>query len=223
MEGPSAWYTHLSVSKVVGMVEIKEHWEKVYQCKSPKEVSWYQAEPELSLSLIERASLPMDAPIIDIGGGASSLIDHLCERGYNNLSVLDISASALAHVKNRLTLQADKVHWYEEDVTAFEPPDRFMLWHDRAVFHFLTVKADREKYLDVLRQALEPGGHLVIMTFAIGGPKRCSGLDIIQYDADKIITELGSGFELLETGYDYHSTPAGHQQKFAYFHFRSVG
>jgi SAM-dependent methyltransferase len=204
------------------MSESKEHWEKVYRCKSPEEVSWYQQEPNLSLSLIERASLPDDAPIIDIGGGASSLVDHLCERGYSNISVLDISANALAHAKNRLGHQADKVHWYEEDVTNFEPAKRFALWHDRAVFHFLTSKADRERYMQVLQQTLEPGAHLVIMTFAVGGPKKCSGLDVVQYDSDKMSMELGSGFELLETGYDHHSTPVGGLQKFAYFHFRAV-
>lgn len=204
------------------MSESKEHWEKVYRCKSPEEVSWYQQEPNLSLSLIERASLPGDAPIIDIGGGASSLVDHLCERAYSNISVLDISANALAHAKNRLGHQADKVHWYEDDVTNFEPAKRFALWHDRAVFHFLTDKADRERYMQVLQQTLEPGAHLIIMTFAVGGPKKCSGLDVVQYDTDKMSMELGSGFELLETGYDRHSTPAGGLQKFAYFHFRKV-
>ena len=204
------------------MSDSKKHWEKVYQSKSPEEVSWYQQEPSLSLSLIEHASLEKDAAIIDIGGGASSLVDHLCEKGYGNISVLDISANALAHSKSRLGLQADKVQWYEEDVTYFEPASRFALWHDRAVFHFLTGKADRERYILVVKQALEPGGHLIIMTFAIDGPTRCSGLDIAQYDADKLAMEIGPGFELLETGYDRHSTPAGNQQKFAYFHFRAI-
>lgn len=204
------------------MSETKEHWEKVYQSKSPEEVSWYQKKPHLSLSLIEHASLPRDAAIIDIGGGASSLVDHLCEMGYGDVSVLEISANALAHSKSRLGLRAEKVQWYEEDVMHFKPGRRFALWHDRAVFHFLTDKDDRERYMHTVQQALEPGGHLIIMTFAIDGPKKCSGLDVIQYDADRLEKEIGSGFELLESGVNVHSTPAGHEQRFAYFHFHAI-
>ena len=199
------------------MSERKEHWEKVYRNKSPLEVSWYQQEPTLSLSLITGVSLPLDAPIIDIGGGASTLVDKLSDKGYTNISVLDVSGNALAHAKKRLAPKANRVHWYEEDVTFFKPPHRFLLWHDRAVFHFLTSSVDRKNYIDVLEQSLETGGHVIIMTFAIGGPDKCSGLDIVQYDADKLTAELGTGFELLETGDEVHNTPAGSQQKFVYF------
>ena len=202
-----------------GMSERKEHWENVYRNKSPLEVSWYQQEPTLSLSLIARAAPAMDAPIVDVGGGASTLVDKLCDRGYHNISVLDVSASALTHSKKRLAHKAASVHWYEEDVTCFEPPHRFALWHDRAVFHFLTTKVDRSRYVEVLKQALEPGGHLVIMAFAIGGPLKCSGLDIVQYDADKLKAELGPGFQLVESGHEIHTTPLGAQQKFSYFCF----
>jgi len=205
------------------MSERKEHWESVYRSKSPLKVSWYQQEPTLSLWLIASVSLPLDAPIIDVGGGASTLVDKLCDEGYTNISVLDVSASALAHAKNRLAHKANRVHWYEKDVTCFDPPHRFSLWHDRAVFHFLTKRSDRESYINVLRQALEPGGHLIIMTFAIDGPDKCSGLDIVQYDADKLTAELGAGFELMETGFEVHLTPAGNQQKFAYFRFCAIG
>jgi SAM-dependent methyltransferase len=201
------------------MSERKDHWEKVYRDKSPLAVSWYQREPDLSLSLIAGAALPLDAPIIDIGGGASTLVDRLCDEGYTDVSVLDVSASALAHSKNRLGQKGNTLHWYEEDVTCFKPPHRFALWHDRAVFHFLTSRVDRENYIAVLKQALEPGGHLVMLTFATGGPVKCSGLDIVQYDADKLSAELGTDFELLETGHEVHITPAGNQQKFAYFRF----
>ena len=121
----------------------KEHWEKVYQNKSPDEVSWYQPSPVLSLQLIAKTGLALDAPIIDIGGGASTLVDELCGLGYRNVSVLDVSASALAHAKHRGAEKVSKVHWYEEDVTCFKPPHRFALWHDRAVFHFLTSRAYR--------------------------------------------------------------------------------
>lgn len=202
------------------MSESKQHWENVYRNKSPVEVSWYQQEPALSLSLISRIELPSNAPLIDVGGGSSTLVDRLIDEAYTDISVLDISGSALAHSKNRLGYRAEKVHWYETDVTRFVPPQRFALWHDRAVFHFLTDRADRENYIHVLQQALEPGGHAIMMTFAIDGPRKCSGLDIVQYDADKLATELGAGFELVETGHNIHHTPSGNQQKFAFFHFR---
>jgi len=201
------------------MSERKEHWEKVYREKSPHEVSWYQADPVLSLSLIGKASLPLDAPVIDVGGGASTLVDNLCERGYSNVSVLDISAAALAHGRNRLAHKGCRVNWFEEDVTRFKAPHRFALWHDRAVFHFLTSQADRDRYVDVLEHSLLPGGHVVMLTFAIGGPTRCSGLDIVQYDADKLGAELGADFELREWGREAHLTPAGRQQDFAWFRF----
>ena len=201
------------------MSETKKHWENVYRTKSPQEVSWYQQEPALSLSLITAAELPPDAAIIDVGGGSSLVVDRLSDEGYTNVSVLDISAGALAHAKHRLGAKAGAVHWYEEDVTRFKPPHRFLLWHDRAVFHFLTARVDRERYVDVLKQALAPRGHIIIMTFAIDGPRKCSGLDIVQYDARKLAAELGPGFELIEEGHEVHLTPAGSEQRFAYFHF----
>ncbi|MGA9572915.1 MAG: class I SAM-dependent methyltransferase [Lysobacterales bacterium] len=201
------------------MSERKAHWEKIYRDKSPLAVSWYQREPDQSLLLIEKAALALDAPVIDIGGGASTLVDELCDRGHTNISVLDISAAALAHSKIRLGQKRNRVHWYEEDVTLFKPPHRFALWHDRAVFHFLTVRADRERYIDVLKRALEPGGQVIMLTFALDGPVKCSGLEIVQYDADKLSVELGADFELLETGREVHITPTGNQQKFAWFRF----
>lgn len=202
------------------MIDRKTHWEKVYSNRSPQQVSWYQKEPTLSLQLIENIQPAVDAPIIDVGGGASMLVDKLCDDGYTNIGVLDISATALAFAKERLSDRACGVEWYEQDVTRFSPPHRFALWHDRAVFHFLTSKADRDKYVSVLKKALEPGGHIIIMAFAIDGPTKCSGLDIVQYDANKLMAELGPGFELIETGHEAHITPAGKQQKFAYFHFK---
>lgn len=200
----------------------KKHWESVYQNKSPLEVSWYQQDPVLSLRLIRDTRLALDEPVIDIGGGASRLVDTLCESGYTRVSVLDISANALAYAKHRLAEKANTVQWYEADVTHFNPPHRFALWHDRAVFHFLTSRADRESYIGVLKQTLAPGGHLIIMTFAIDGPVKCSGLDIVQYDAETITAELGAGFELVETGHEVHLTPAGNPQKFIYFHFHVI-
>jgi SAM-dependent methyltransferase len=204
------------------MPETKKHWENVYRTKSPQEVSWYQQEPALSLSLIAATELPMDAEIIDVGGGSSLLVDRLFDQGYTNVSVLDISASALNHARERLGHKAGTIHWVEEDVTRFRPPHRFALWHDRAVFHFLTKRVDRERYINVLEQALEPNGHIIIMTFAIDGPGKCSGLDIVQYDAEKLSNELGAGFELIEEGHEVHHTPAGSEQRFAFFHFRKT-
>ena len=136
------------------MSDTKTHWEKVYGNKSPKKVSWYQKEPGLSLDLIHRTQLARDAPIIDVGGGASTLVDLLYDEGFTHVGVLDVSVRALAHAKDRLGDKADGVEWYEADVTEFVPPHRFMLWHDRAAFHFLTRKPDRNRYVNVLRQAL---------------------------------------------------------------------
>ena len=199
------------------MSDRKKHWESVYQNNSPLGLSWHQEEPGLSLRLIHSAHITLDAPIIDVGGGASMLVDKLLDDGFTNIGVLDVSAQALAVAKNRLGSRASGVEWYEEDVTLFSPPGPVSLWHDRAVFHFLTCKADRERYINVLKQALAGGGHLIIMAFAIDGPVKCSGLDIVQYDANKLMAELGAGFELEESGYETHITPAGKQQKFAYF------
>ena len=201
------------------MSDRKTHWENVYNNNSPLEVSWYQKEPTMSLQLIHNAGLAHDAPIIDVGGGASVLVDHLCDEGYSNIAVLDISAKALAYAQNRLGDKSGSVEWYEEDVTCFKSPHPFSLWHDRAVFHFLTDKSDRRKYVNVLKNTLEPDGHLIIGAFAIGGPTKCSGLDIVQYDAKKLLAELGEGFELVEERNETHNTPANKEQKFAYFRF----
>ncbi len=204
------------------MTDRKTHWENVYANKSPLTVSWYQEDPALSLQLIRNTQLALDAAMIDVGGGASTLVDRLCEEAYTNVAVLDVSSSALAHAQARLAEKANAVEWFEEDVTSFSPPHRFSLWHDRAVFHFLTAKSDRDKYISILKQALESDGHLILMAFATDGPVKCSGLDIVQYDANKLMVELGRGFELLETGYEVHITPSGAEQKFAYFHVKRV-
>jgi len=204
------------------MPDTKSHWETVYLQKAPPELSWFQQEPGLSLSLISNTRLGRDTALIDVGGGCSRLVDYLCDDGYTDISVLDVSANALAHAQQRLAHKADGVNWYEEDVTRFQPPRRFALWHDRAVFHFLTSFEDRERYITVLNKAVEPNGHIIIMTFAIGGPRKCSGLDIVQYDVEKMTKTLGPGFSLVEAGEEMHRTPSGRQQKFAYFRFRAA-
>ena len=197
----------------------KTHWENIYTDQSPLAVSWFQKEPQLSLQLITNTGLSTEAAIIDIGGGASVLIDHLYERGFTHLAVLDISGTALSHAKQRLGSTAEQIEWLETDVTTFVAPHPFDIWHDRAVFHFLTEAADRRRYVDTLKQTLKPGGHLILAAFAIGGPTRCSGLDIVQYDADKLGRELGEDFTLVEQVSEIHVTPSNQEQLFGYFRF----
>lgn len=195
----------------------KAHWDGVYSRNAPTQVSWFQSEPALSLQMIEDTGIGRDAPIIDIGGGASVLVDRLHGLGYSRLAVLDISAKSLEHAKTRLGPEQTKIDWYGADVTQFHPPHDFALWHDRAVFHFLTEASDRRKYVATLRAALQPRGHVVLAAFAIGGPVKCSGLEIVQYDADKLLSELGDGFELLDQRIETHRTPGGKDQAFACF------
>ncbi len=201
------------------MFDRRTHWQNIYQDKSPLDVSWYQKEPKLSLELIHRTGVRKDESIIDVGGGASVLVDYLCKEGFTNLSVLDISENALASARKRLASLGKNVEWYEADVTEFNSPHQFSLWHDRAVYHFLTDKLDRIKYASVLTQVLRPGGHLIIAAFAIGGPKKCSGLDIVQYNSSKLMSELGEGLVLMEEREEIHITPTNKEQKFIYFHF----
>jgi predicted RNA methylase len=205
------------------MTSRKQHWEEVYTSKSPLEVSWYQAEPRLSLALIEHSGHGRDTALIDIGGGASTLVDRLQSQGYCKLAVLDISATALAVARQRLGSGADDIEWFESDVTQFTAPHPFGLWHDRAVFHFLTAAEDRQRYVDVLHRTLIPGGHVIMAAFAIGGPTRCSGLDIVQYDAPKLMAELGPDFQLEEQQTEVHRTPAGKEQLFGFFRLRRLG
>ena len=203
-------------------VSRKHHWEQLYTDKTPLEVSWFQAEPLLSLQLIESTDIHHDAAIIDVGGGTSRLVDHLLEKGYRNLAVLDISASAIEHTQSRLGSKADEVEWFIEDITQFNAPRKFTLWHDRAVFHFLTNEDDRKLYVNNLNQAVSDNAYVIIATFAIGGPEKCSGLPIEQYDAQKIQQVLGENFQLLDTRHELHITPAEKQQQFIYFLFRKI-
>ena len=197
----------------------KKHWESVYSDKSPIEVSWYQAEPTLSLELIHKTELPKEALIIDVGGGASVLVDRLYDEGFHNIAVLDISAKALAYAKERLRENAEKIEWFESDIADFSAPHQYDLWHDRAIFHFLTGATDRRKYVEVLSRTLKSGGHLILAAFAIGGPEKCSGLDIVQYDSEKLQAELGESFMLMEESEEIHVTPANKKQKFALFRY----
>lgn len=199
----------------------KAHWEKVYREKDPAtDVSWFQAKPAISLKLIEAAGIAKDQPVIDIGGGASSLADCLLDAGYRDLTVLDISGAALEHAQSRLGTRARAVTWLEADVTTFEPPRRFQLWHDRAVFHFLTDLDARGKYLARLKRAVAPGGWAIFATFAIDGPTRCSGLPVARYDTGLLQSALGPEFKLIEQLGETHVTPWNSEQRFAWFAFR---
>lgn len=195
----------------------KAHWERIYTDSSSSQVSWYQKQPTLSLELIDRAGVTTAASIIDVGGGTSTLVDRLYESGFQHLAVLDISCAALAQAKRRLGEAARSIEWFEGDVMNFVAPHRFDVWHDRAVLHFLVDATDQEKYAQVLKQTVAPGGHVIVAAFAPGGPTRCSGLSIVQYDAERISRLLAPEFALLEETSELHITPANKQQKFAYF------
>lgn len=197
----------------------KKHWANVYLKNSPFDVSWYQDKPEISLELIRSTQINNVEAIIDVGGGASFLVDNLCQEGYTNLSVLDISGIALSVAKDRLGKLSKNIKWFEEDITQFNSSQQYTLWHDRAVFHFLTDPLDRKSYLQKLKKYLRPNGHLIIATFAVDGPEKCSGLEIVQYDSEKIKNELGGGFVLVNEIKELHITPTEKVQKFMYFHF----
>ena len=195
----------------------QQHWNHVYQTKGSQDVSWYQRRPELSLALIAASRLSKDAGIIDIGGGASMLIDCLLDAGYTRLAVLDVSGVVLTQTRIRLGARADSVKWFETDVTTFEPPHRFGLWHDRAVFHFLMAPKDRRRYVEALRRTLQPGGTVVLATFAIDGPPQCSDLPVMRYDEQTLVTEMGPEFTLQEVRRETHLTPWESEQRFMYF------
>lgn len=197
----------------------KSYWERVYTEKTIDSVSWFQNYPTLSLQLITHCGIARDAAVIDVGGGASRLVDTLVAEGYARVAVLDIASTALAHAKQRLGERAADVEWFEHDVTTFVPPHPFMLWHDRAVFHFLTDATARTRYLDVLARAVPLGGHVIIATFAPEGPEQCSGLVVERYDEGKIVPYFAPRFALVEKVSELHRTPALKDQQFNYFRF----
>ena len=196
----------------------QEHWDGIYASRREDEVSWFQATPAVSLDLVDRCALARDAKILDVGGGASRLVDALLDRGFLDLTVLDVSAQALDRARARLGERADRVKWIVADVTRFEPAERYALWHDRAVFHFLTAAEDRAAYARALDRAVAPGGHVVVGTFALDGPERCSGLPVVRYDASGLAAALGPSFTLVETVRHEHVTPAGRTQAFTFVH-----
>ncbi len=201
-------------------MSLEPHWNHIYSTKQSDEVSWYQTEPTVSLRLIDGLALPPDAGVIDIGGGDSRFVDHLLARGFDRVSVLDISGAALARAKARLGAAQHRVTWIEADVTEAWQSASAGLWHDRAVFHFLTEAGARASYLTHLRRIVEPRGHVILATFALDGPEKCSGLPVVRYSADTLAAELGPGFGLEETLNEAHPTPFGTTQAFCYCHFR---
>ena len=199
----------------------KQHWEQVYSSKASDAVSWFQPHAELSLRLIHQTGLGKDAAIIDVGGGASTLVDDLVAEGYRDVTVLDLSGAALEVAKRRLGARADRVHWLEGDITQVDfPLHRYDIWHDRAVFHFLTDPDDRQAYVEQALHALRPGGHAIVATFAEDGPEKCSGLQVMRYAPDALHAEFGEPFQLLEHVREEHHTPAGAAQQFVYCYCR---
>ena len=201
----------------------KAHWDGIYLGRADDGLSWYQRHAVRSLAYIEASGVGRDAAIIDVGGGASTLVADLLQKGYTNLWVLDISPAALAAARSRLGDEAAPVHWVEADVTRAQlPPAYFDVWHDRAVFHFLTEPAARAAYLAQAHAAVKPGGHVIIATFAEDGPEQCSGLPVVRYDAPSLYAQFGDAWELLHTEKESHRTPAGALQRFRYCHLRRL-
>jgi trans-aconitate methyltransferase len=198
----------------------RDHWNRVYLERSPGEVSWFEARPSTSLALIERAGVDPAAGAIDVGAGASPLAGLLREAGYGPLAVLDVSGEALRRLRSRLGERAAGIEFIESDVTRFQPTRRYGVWHDRAVFHFLTDEAEQRAYLDVLERSLQPGGVVVMATFAPDGPTRCSGLDVQRHDATSLEALLGAEFARIESRAVLHRTPTGVAQRFGYHLFR---
>jgi SAM-dependent methyltransferase len=198
------------------------HWESVYATKGENEVSWFQEDPAPSLELLDMARPTPASAIIDVGGGASRLVDRLVARGFHKLTVLDLSPSALAAAKARLGDQAKYVQWVVADITTWEPPQSYDLWHDRAAFHFLTDDAARSAYVERLTKALKPGACVIIGTFAPNGPERCSGLPVVRHDAVSLAAALGAEFELIDTRPHEHVTPWGSPQRFQFSSFRRL-
>jgi SAM-dependent methyltransferase len=204
----------------MGDASRQAHWENVYTTKRENEVSWFQQSPAPSLELIVQAGATSKSAIIDIGGGASRLVDHLVEQGFEDVTVLDLSGAALAAAKSRLGTGAERVNWIVADATTWEPVKSYDIWHDRAAFHFLTDTSDRAAYVDRLGRGLKIGGHAIIATFALDGPEKCSGLPVARYDSASLGRTLGTAFKLVHTQRHEHVTPWDSRQNFQFSVFR---
>ena len=196
----------------------KKHWESVYETKNPDQVSWTQETPKTSLEFILSFGLKKSAKIIDIGGGDSKLVDYLLDAGFQNVTVLDVSSKSLEKAKARLGAKANKVNWIVSDITEFEPHSTFDVWHDRATFHFLTTNQQIKKYIKIATKCVS--GYLIIGTFSSNGPKKCSGLDIKQYDEEELTMELKNGFDKIQCVTEDHLTPFNTTQNFLFCSFK---
>lgn len=196
---------------------IRDHWERVYHDKAPTELSWYQRHSERSLQLIEQTGIARSASIIDVGGGASTLVDDLLARGFSDVAILDLSAEALTRARQRLGAGAERVKWLVADVLTTDlPANSVDLWHDRAVFHFLTDPDHRAEYIAQVRRVVRPGGHVIVATFAEDGPTQCSGLPVQRYSATELHGTFGDDFQLERSERETHETPGGAEQRFVY-------
>ncbi|MGB3345295.1 MAG: class I SAM-dependent methyltransferase [Aequorivita sp.] len=199
-------------------MNMKNHWETVYKTKNPSQVSWTQKIPQTSLSFIKSLNLSKNAPIVDIGGGDGKLVDFLLDEGFTDISVLDISGKALKRAKQRLGKKSENITWIESDITEFKPERSYDLWHDRAAFHFLTDRKKIDKYLETVRKAVD--GYLIIGAFSENGPKKCSGLDIVQYSEETLPQLLKNGFKKLKCITVDHTTPFDTTQNFVFCSFK---
>lgn len=200
----------------------KEHWENVFATKAQDEVSWFQEYPKTSIEFLDLFNLPLEANIIDIGGGDSHLVDVLLSKGYINIYVLDISANALERAKQRLGEKANNVHWIVSDVTDFVPPVKFDFWHDRAAFHFLTTDDKVHKYVTIAENNINQNGYLILGTFSENGPKKCSGLEIQQYSEATMSYRFENGFERIKCITEEHQTPFNTTQNFLFCSFKKI-
>jgi hypothetical protein len=214
-----------AISRPMGTAnDRQEHWNSVYAATPADALSWFQPQPRISLKLISRTGIGRDAAVVDIGGGASSLAACLLNDGFSDVTVLDVAEPALMQSRRALGEREAEAKWITADVTRWTPNRRYDLWHDRAVLHFLTSEADQDAYAEALYKALAPQGWAIIGGFAPGGPTQCSGLDVVQHDAESLERLLGIGFKLMETHGEVHITPQGREQRFRYHIFeRSIG
>jgi len=198
-------------------MNVESHWETVFTSKSPDAMSWYRPHLDISLDLIERRAPKRSASIIDVGAGESTLVDDLLVRGYQEITVLDVSKTAIETTKRRLGASAEKVRWIVGDVIQVSLPfQTFDIWHDRAVFHFLVEQSQRERYVQSVLNAVKPGGHVIVSTFGPEGPAKCSGLDVMRYDAEALHREFGKRFQIEDSSKELHRTPWGTDQQFVY-------
>lgn len=195
----------------------KTHWDNAWASRPSDALSWHQPDPARSLVMIRQAGVGPGDSVIDVGAGDSVLCERLLDQGFTDLTVLDLSRTALDRARQRLGRRSDRLHWIEDDVTRFAPQRRYALWHDRAVFHFLVSREDRARYAQAMDRALSQDGQAVIATFALDGPQRCSGLPVVRYDAKAMAAALGKGWQVVDTCREAHTTPGGAEQNFSFF------